>query len=67
MQSGTRRTSGFPAETGSDVGGGAVCVTAVGGGHAEAIGVFGACCGRGGDSVVFQTATFFPEASWWSA
>ena len=52
MQSGTRRTSGFPAETRSIVGSGAVCVTAVGGGHAEA-GAEGRACSCGGsDSVV---------------
>ena len=52
MQSGTRRTSGFPAETGSVVGGGAVCVTAVGGGHAEAgVRVVSAICCGGGERV----------------
>ena len=63
MQSGTRRTSGVPTDTGSIIGDAAVRVKAAGGGHAKAVEVAFHC---GGDvSVVFQTTVATPEASWW--
>ena len=67
MQTGTRRASGIATETGSVVGDGTVLLKAVGGRHAEAVvGVVGAWCCGGGDSVEVQILAVVNRASGWS-